>query len=327
MTQLFAHPQYLLLVLACLPAGLLFFFRFGRLKKSLLPLISGKDAYSVPILTHIITARFFAFALAWIFLVCAAASPRWGSELVATRQEGASVVFVLDVSRSMTVTDILPSRLAFASRYAYLLTGRLGQTPCAVVLVKGTSVLAIPLTTDHRSVLDLLSLVSPAMLSSPGSGIGRGVQTALEAFPANSTSSRNILLLTDGDETSSSLLDAARSVKTGGANLIIVGIGTPSGAELNVFSSGEEKRMQTTVLREDLLIQAVKSAGPQSLYVRGTETGSAQKVLDAVRPVSGGERKLVYSQKPVYRYFEFLLLSLACICVGFIAGGFRWRKK
>lgn len=327
MNALFDHPQWLLAALAVLPAGFFFLARFRKMEHALLPLVSPGDGRPVRFFSRMILLRFAALSLAWIFLACAAAAPRWGTALAATRQEGSSVLFVMDISRSMGVADIGPDRLSYASRYAYLLTGRMENIPCGVVLVKGGAVLAVPLTTDHRSVLNLLSSLSPALLSSPGSGLASGLKTALSAFPANSAAARTIILLTDGDETSGSLEDEARSVRASGATLIIVGIGTTGGAELNVYPGAEEKRMETTRLRDDLLKNAARAAGRDSFYISGTETGSALRVLETAVPASGKASRLVYSPKPVYRYFEFLAAALLCICTAFLAGGLAWRKK
>ncbi len=327
MTQYFEHPGFLLLSLACIPAGFLFFIRFRILQRALIPFFSSRDEEGGSLLSRMITVRFACFALAWIFICGAASSPRWGSELVATRQEGTSVMFVMDISRSMSVSDITPYRLAFASRYAFLLTERMETTPCGVVLVKGSAVLALPLTTDHRTVLDLLSILSPSMLSSPGSGIAQGVQTALASFPRNSAASRSIILFTDGDETSSSLEEAARAVRSDGSALIIVGVGTAAGALIDKFPGSSDKATVTTRLREDGLRKAVHAAGGRSLYVSASENGSAIRVLEAAVPSTRNIKKLVYSPKPVYRYFEFLLASAFFICAGLVAGGLVWQKQ
>ena len=106
-----------------------------------------------------------------------------------------------------------------------------------------------------------------------------------------------------------------------------MGIGTHAGRELNAFPSLEEPRIVTTVLRDDLLKKAVKLAARNSLYVNGTETGSAQRVLSAILPTAGIEQKLVYSSKPVYRYSFFLFAALLSFCCGSLAGGIAWKKE
>ena len=89
----------------------------------------------------------------------------------------------------MTVTDVAPTRLSFASGYASILSARMANTRCGVALVKGNAILSIPLTSDHRALEDLFSALSPAMLSAPGSALSRGISVALESFPSNSSAS------------------------------------------------------------------------------------------------------------------------------------------
>jgi len=327
MTAFFEHPAVLFLALAALPAALIFYVRFRTLRNTLMPLVSRIDDSSIRPLSRILRVRSVFFALSWILLVCAAAVPRWGSELVSTRQEGSSVLFLIDVSRSMTVTDVAPSRLSFASNYASVLSGRMANTRCGVVLVKGNAILSVPLTSDHRALEDLFSALSPAMLSSPGSALSRGISVALESFPANSSASRTIILLSDGEETSGSLDEAGRALRDSGVQLIAVGIGTHEGKELNAFPSLDEPRIVTTVLHDDILKKTVKIAGHGSLYVNGLDTGSAQRVLSAILPAMGNEQKLVYSSKPIYRYSFFLFAALFCFCCGSLAGGIAWKKK
>ena len=327
MIPVFIHPPLLLLALAVVPACLFFFVRYRKAEKNLRPFFAV-DANGVRhSLARTLLIRSVCWCLAWIFLVCAAAGPRWGTRLAASRQEGSSVMFVIDISRSMTLTDIPPSRLVFASRYASLLTERMGKASCGVVLAKGAAVVAIPLTSDHRAVRDLLESLSPALLTSPGSGLAQGITAALAAFPKVSGAARTIILFTDGDETSGSLEDAARAVRNDGALLVIVGTGTSTGAEISVYPGANNPQKHVSQLREDLLKKAAKIAGSGSFYIRGIETGSAYRVLDAALSSGPAGPKLVYSSEPVYRYFEFLLASIICFCAGCIVGGLVWREK
>ena len=108
--------------------------------------------------------------------------------------------------------------------------------------------------------------------------------------------------------------------------LAIIGVGTKTGKPLNVKPGAEESEMMTMVLRDDILRRAARMAGRGSLYVTGTEAGSAKEVLAAIVPASVKEQKLVYSSKPVYRYPLFLFAALLFFCAGLVTGGVAWRK-
>jgi len=326
MTGVFERPEYLLLVLFALPAAGFVLYRWRKLARLAFPAFLSTDSARMPSLARSLRIRTVCFSLAWILAVCAAASPKWGTRSVPVRQEGAAVMFVLDISRSMQARDVEPDRLSYAAEYASVLADRFSNAQAGIVLTKGRGVLSIPLTSDLRAVRDVLSSASPAMLSSTGSSPAAGVLTALAAFPESLPAARIIILLTDGDETSGSLYEASREAGSSGAVLAIVGIGTQEGDEINIRPGAAVPELYTTRLREDALRQAVRTAGNGSLYVNGTDAGSALDVLALVDGAGSGA-KMVYTRTEVYRYTEFLAASFAFLAAGCIAGGLVWRKR
>lgn len=326
MSVSFAHPERLLFALAALPALAFFFARFRALARNLAPLIARSSVDPIGRLSAALAARSALLALSWAFLAVAAAGPRWGTELVATRREGASVAFVLDVSRSMTVGDVAPSRLAFAAAFAARIADGLSDSRIGVVLAKGDAVLAIPLTADHRSVSDVFAAASPAMLSHEGSNPGRGVMVALDALSAAGADSRTVVLLTDGEQSAGSLAEASRAARSAGVALAIVGVGTSAGSEIDPTPLDDDGGTVRTALREDELRAAARSAGNGSVYVAGSSRDAEETVFEAISPRSAKERRLSYSAKPVDRYAAFVLLALACFCASFFCGGQSWRR-
>lgn len=327
----FTNPHFLFFALAAVPAALVYFIGLRKAVAALEPFIApkmrrGRESARMS-LGRALAVRGGCFALAWVMLSIGAAGPRWGTKLVAHRQEGSSVVFVVDVSRSMTLDDVAPNRLSYAARYASLLTERMEKTPCGVVLAKGDAVLALPVTVDHRAVRDLLASLSPALLTSPGSSPGKGVALAIKAFPDGTAQSRTIVLFTDGDETSSSLEDSARACRAAGVTLAIVGTGSVNGASIRVYPDTDNPETRESRLREDLLTNAASLAGGRSLYVSGSETGSAFRVINAILDTENQGSRLVYSSEPVARYREFLSCALALFCSGVLVGGLSWKRK
>ncbi len=325
MIPVFDHPRWLSLALAIPPAYAFFRYRLARLGSGVSRL-AGTDPKA---LFAPMRLRAAWFAASWLFLVLALAGPRIGTRLVPVREEGASVMITIDISRSMTVSDVLPDRLTYAARYASLLSARLGPVACGVTLAKGTGALSVPMTLDRQAVSDLLDSLSPALLTSPGTSLAAGVRAALAAFPPSDASSRTILLFTDGDETSGSLVDAAREAGRAGVTLLIIGIGTAQGASIDADPDPDPGRvdLRTTVLREDLLLAAAEAAGGKSAYVNAADSGSALRVLDYLGSSATRGPELRYSEEPVSRYPECVFFSIAFLGVGLVTGGVAWRKK
>lgn len=333
----FDHPQYLFLILLVIPAITYVLFRLKLIFTKIEPLgsvsrdtITSKNSIDFPVhnktyvLTQILSFRSVLYAAAWITLLCALAGPRWGTRLVPEKKDGSLVVFVMDISRSMTVQDIEPDRLSYAAEYASVLVDKIGAIQTGLVLVKGSGVLALPLNSDKQTLKSLLASLSPVMASSVGSGLGSGLLTAYSAFPENNLASPIVIFFTDGDETSGSLIEAAREAQERGVCLIIIGLGTDKGASLNVYPHLEEPTNYTSRLREDILTQAVKLAGPDALYVRASDTGSALEVIEKINE-KNNKSGIVYKKIKAYRYTEFLLLAGVFFILGIVFGGRAWR--
>ena len=61
----------------------------------------------------------------------------------------------------------------------------------SVVLAKGEGLTAIPLTDDYMMIEALLDVMSPKLMTVPGSSIGKGILKAKESFPATAISFRD----------------------------------------------------------------------------------------------------------------------------------------
>jgi len=169
------------------------------------------------------------FALAIAALALALARPQ---RSVAVPVERASVVLVTDVSRSMSATDVSPSRLQAARSAA---ESFLGQVPdgLRVGLVSYSEVaqtLQTP-TTDHAAVDSALKTLEPVA----GTATGAGLNAALDSLelPGDDSTSRPpaaIVLLSDGKATDGSAAEAAAAeARRLRVPIYTVALGTPDG--------------------------------------------------------------------------------------------------
>lgn len=326
MISLFDSPSYLFLIGLGLPALVFVLILLNHFYNTCLPFLEHSSLFPFFSIKTSVVLRSLCFLLSWFFLIAALASPRWGTKLIPQREEGLAVVFVMDVSRSMTVSDLSPDRLTFSKEYASLLLNRLENSKVGVVLVKGKGHLAIPLTSDYRSVLALFENLSPLLVSSPGSALASGLYTAIEAFPKEGADSKIIILFTDGDETSGALLEAAQEINKAGIQLLVVGIGSEEGASISIIPNSKEGGYHTTKLNTALLQKLASISGNSSVYVTGTEPGSALELIRILQETGTGNR-FVYSPAKTYRYSEFLSLAFIFFGFGLFVGGRSWTNK
>ncbi len=289
-----------------------------------------KSAGAVQALQKRVIFRSILWSFAFAFLVTAAASPSWGTKLEPVQINGNAAAFVFDVSYSMNAADMPygSTRLAASAQYADALLSRMSGATVSVVLVKGSAMLAIPQTDDFSVIRSLLGNLSPMLLTSAGSNIGSGIETALRSFAKNTSSSSAVVLFTDGDETIESLKLAVEDALSQNVPVYIVGFGSTKETEI---LTGDGERTAKTALREDALKELCDDVTKQikrrhgdsfnakAVYVNALNMGSALTVLDGVlfsnEKTQSGSLTL-YESKPVRRQSLFAFLALVFFGAG-----------
>ncbi len=208
------------------------------LVKHLLPRPSPMRAAVRPIL----------IGAALLCLVVAAAGPRWGFQWEEVHRTGVDVVVALDLSRSMLAEDAKPNRLVVAKREIRDLLALLQGDRIGLVAFAGTSFIQCPLTLDYGAFEVFLEPMDPNWVPVGGTDLAAAVRSAIEAFPTDVRSGRAMLLITDGEDHSGELQDAAAEAKAEGVHIFVVGIGEPQGAPVPDGRGGFIKEKGSVVL-------------------------------------------------------------------------------
>lgn len=280
----------------------------------------------------IMSLRLVFRTLCWIMLVFAFAGISWGTYLEPSNKNGSSVAMVFDISYSMMAKDAQggQTRLKAGSEYASMLLSHAEESSVSVVLAKGDGVTLIPLTEDKAIVESLLDSLSPSLMTSGGTSLGKGVRAALKSFPKNSSRLSSVWLFTDGEETDGLLENAVSECLKNGVSVCIIGFGREN--ETKVLA-GDGKTEVHTALRKEKMKKICLSASEKafplgSSYVRAefvdsSESGSALKVLSFLKgqkanPNDEQGEFVTYEVRPVQRYSLFLVLALLFMVLSFI---------
>jgi Ca-activated chloride channel family protein len=213
MLQLFAHPGWLLLLLA-LP-GLVLLLGYARRRRRLALTQLGQAGMMRRMQITLPSGRRWQNSLmlfSLLFLILACAQPHWGSEAAETRTPGHDLVVVLDVSRSMLAEQ--PTRRTLATRALKDLAitlGRDGSTRIGLVLFAGRPRILTPLTLDYEQFQNVLRDVDDDVLPpeiwpdkngqvASGTRIGAALEKAVQLLGNNPARLRDILVLSDGDD-------------------------------------------------------------------------------------------------------------------------------
>lgn len=234
----FSQPYWLLGLLA-LPLVAFWLWRSAA-KAARGPIHCYADAHLLPHLSGTRElkpserwSRFLGWCLLWLLLLTAMAGPRWDYSSVRLFHPGDNLLVLLDISRSMDATDAAPSRLARARQEIQDLIIQNRELRLGLIAFASVPHVISPVTEDSRALL----LTLPALSSDLSQLQGTRLQAALDraeqllgALPNDSA--KAILLISDGDFDEPGLEARVSSLAERGIPLHVLGIGTPSGADV-----------------------------------------------------------------------------------------------
>ncbi len=146
-------------------------------------------------------ARWLGSALAalWLLACLALAAPSWSSKEVPLQRNEQPLLVLLDLSWSMNATDLQPDRITRA-RFKIedlLLSRKEGLT--GLIVYSGSAHLAVPLSSDRETILNLLPDLRPGIMPVNGSNLDQALELALGTLVnAGYADDGHLLIFTDG---------------------------------------------------------------------------------------------------------------------------------
>jgi Ca-activated chloride channel homolog len=236
---------------------------------------------------------------AWLQLVAVAlglvalARPQLGERQAELARTGRDLLLVLDLSRSMTVTDVAPNRLAAAKAAAWETVSASPGDRVGLIVFGGSAFLQLPLTSDHAALKLFLDAASPDDLADPATDLGTALATAGKVFEhEGDRGHRAVLVVSDGESGEGDLEAATKSLRAEGIPVFALGVGTTGGGPVPADSSeAPEKfhrdhigRIAISKLEEhDLRAVAKLTGGAYARADRGPDRTSLRAALATVR--------------------------------------------
>lgn len=272
----------------------------------------------------IVRSIFLSFAFVMILLAYSGLS--WGTYLVPVQKTGNAVSMVFDISNSMLAKDCPGglTRLQASGYYAKQLLQRMNGVSSSVVLAKGDGVAAIPLTEDKALIESLLDVMSPSLMTVPGTSLAKGILKAKDSFPSNYASAGHIWVFTDGEETDGQLEEALLECIKTGIPVSIIGFGQESESDI---LAGDGKTQVKTALRREKISATINRAiekysfynnQAKLLFINSIESGSALRLLSQLSTEDMEYRITSYETKAVERYKLFLILAILSFVFSYI---------
>lgn len=142
------------------------------------------------------TTRNTLFFIALILMIFSLARPVMDEKEHSFKQEVASIVIAIDVSRSMLANDIYPNRLDFAKKKLLSIINNSKQNALAVILFAKSSFILSPITQDFNSLKILVNNLDTGTNFDNGSNIFSTLEATNKLL--KDYENKNLLILSDG---------------------------------------------------------------------------------------------------------------------------------
>lgn len=175
-------------------------------------------------------SRLLRFALLWTLGILALAGPRWDYVDVLLFHPGNNLLVLLDISRSMQVTDVTPSRLERAKQEIQDLIMLNRTTRIGLIAFASVPHIIAPITEDMATLINALPSISTDLVELQGSRLMNALDRAeILLNGLSKDSAKTILIISDGDFDEQGLGDRIRQLAKQNVKLITLGIGTIDG--------------------------------------------------------------------------------------------------
>ncbi len=260
-------------------------------------------------------------------VLVALARPQIVREQREEESDGIDIMLAMDVSDSMTETDLPPTRLSAARRVAQSFVKSRKHDRIGLVVFAGEAYSLCPLTTDYDLVRQYLSDLNARMIRTSGTAIGDALarcilrlrpqttadSTQTDSLAAGATRSKIIILLSDGDNTAGNLdpITAARLAKAFAIRVYTIAVGKP------IASASEAATVDEGILK------TIAATGNGSFF-RASDTRRLQAIFAQINRLEKAPVRVRVSEdvRDYYRVYlhwaiVFLLLALLLKCTIF----------
>ena len=241
---------------------------------------------------------------------------------VATTDTRRDLFIIIDISRSMDATDVVPTRLERAKYAVQQLVDTLVTDRFGLILAGSEPFVLSPLTADHnalrQSVRDVRTGISVVGSTNLCEAIELGRQKLLTDSSTRHTV-KGIILFSDGENFTTCDRAALFRLRSLQIPLLTVGVGTQDGTSLRNGRSvvrDADGQPVTTRLNRDFLTQLAQNTG--GVYAETSDPQYATELVSFIRLLRGGgsnEQQIALSTN---KYYYFLLAALTFLLLDLV---------
>lgn len=257
------------------------------------------------------------YLLGFLFLIFSIIDLLGGKEEINVKQSVSSTMFVLDVSNSMNAQDIQPSRLEEAKNIIINSLQNLTNDRVGIIVFAGDAYSVMPLSSDYSAAENYLLGIETSVVQNQGTDFLKPIQIAAQKFKNIAKGSRNVVLISDGEDNEGHEDEAINLAKKEGIRVTTIGVGTEEGAPIPEYYFGQLMGYKSDMYGETVVsklqtkaLRNIASATGGN-YLDGNNLDNAiNNLLSELQKSTSSTSTVISSQSSVHYYQYFLGVSI-----------------
>lgn len=310
--MIFENPSYLYFLLFLIPIAAWYIWKRKKYTANL-QVSSTETFMTVPksykyYLLHLpFVLRMGVLALLIVVLARPQTVNNWSDKDV----EGIDIVMTLDISGSMIAEDLKPNRLEAAKAVGTEFLSSRPNDNIGLVIFAGESYTLCPLTTDKKTLVNLMGTIKDGMMDEDGTAIGMGLANAVNRLKDSQAKSKVIILLTDGTNNRGEIdpMTASELAKAYGIRVYTIGVGTKGEAPYPVQTIfGIQKQMVPVEIDEETLEAIAEKTGGH--YFRATNNNSLKAIYNDIDKMEKTKIKVTEHTSKNEEYLPYAIAAI-----------------
>ena len=216
-------------------------------------------------------AQRFLVSFMWLCLIVSATKPQWIGPPIEQQKSGRDLMIAVDLSGSMETRDFtLPNgntvdRLQAVKQVLEDLAKQHASDRLGLIVFGDAAYLQTPFTDDHQVWTQLLAETEIGM-AGQSTVFGDAIGLAIKLFKENNSDNRVLIVLTDGNDTGSTVppVDAAKVAAANAIRIYTIAVGDPASAGEEALDMDTIKRVSQVTGGQDF--QALDQQALRSAY-------------------------------------------------------------
>jgi len=274
--------------------------------------------------------------IAWVCLCISLSGPRTINQILGDKDNtNSDIVIALDLSRSMQVTDVKPSRFSAATTAISQLIAKLEKSRVSIVLFSSTAHTLVPLTSDKKALSHYLNSIRADMLPNEGTKTPAALALGMEELKNTDSKNKKILLVSDGGGDKDNTLYQSGSwkrviarLKKDNVKVYIWGIGTREGggipAEQGGWITDDNKKVLSSYTDS---LHKVLSNITGGKYSKLNRYNIESLITEINNDRAGNSNPISESNNSITLWDEYYLYFFIVACLLFLLGKYRFLPK